>query len=198
MTFDRFRKTPNHPTPADEKKQHARRERLMVAFTAAIALFALVQVWSTWEQMQAFKTIERAYVRAQVPTADFDKAVILMKMNNSGKVPARNLSIRVAARRNTPTKIIDDFEDTYGNPEHDDLSPGSDYTVVIPLRNFSRQEHAEIMAGRETLSVKVVVVYDDGFGRVDKSVFCNVFVPSFNGWTGCKWAPGKSHKAGSQ
>lgn len=150
---------------------------------------------STDAMNRALEITERAYLNVGTPAmyiysategAKQDRARVMVPIENSGHIPAKNLTCYVHEARVVNSKIVHST-DVVLCEEGIGIPPGAGhFNIGVPLLNFGLDEMREIKSGRERVRIVGKIRYDDGFGTMDESYFCfssNPTIPSE--WQSC-------------
>ncbi len=153
------------------------KDKMMVLITVILAIIGIFQ-WTAIEKTdQTSRLRDRAFVYFLIPTikpwpeppAKVTDWGVLIKINNAGNMPARNLSIRYAlVQTDKAKKIIDPWPDAKFTPVNvtDSIGPKQSFSLVaepgIKIKEVEACKKSEI-----DIFLLMEVKYIDGFDLKD-------------------------------
>jgi hypothetical protein len=124
-------------------------------------------------------------------------AVVKFPVMNSGHVAASVLAIDVDLLRFTlptadPPVLLEDR--LISEKNGDSIKPGeTNYGIIISVPHFSQADIEGINSGKQALSLRGRISYDNGFKQIDKIQFCGQFDAAFrHHWQTCASSAGAS------
>lgn len=178
---------------AQDENSRARRERVMIAITAAICFAGIVQACSAimqWKAMQrALDTNERAWVIMSPPSPMIfepnSPITLTGALTNYGKSPAFHVTMswnRLFSIDPPPPE-----PQRLGGEPRGPLVPGQSIPVNIHVKPFSTPDTADVKAGSKNFFLVGNILYSDPFSD-DKDRFTRVcwqYLPVGPSWKPC-------------
>jgi hypothetical protein len=190
---------------SEQPREKTWRDNLNIIIAVIGLLIIAFQAWIMYRQTaimtkqtaimdQTFRVGERAYVGIASLSPKWQAGEVEITLQNIGQVPAKAIKVEAQEIRGTPSgsdtvtgsRIYDRLDgSTFGWGAGDvQLFPGTPMRVAIPLRGFKPEEIDAINKKQEVLYIGGNIEYEDGFGRVDTTVFAFEYnPPPSDGWT---------------
>jgi hypothetical protein len=188
----------------ERRQEHTWRDNLNIGIAVLGLVIIAIQAWIMFRQTelmtnqtnimdQTLRVSERAYVGIASLSVNWEEREVVVMLQNIGNVPAKAIKLQAEEVRATPSTDI-----TTGSKVYDKLDgstfpwdagdvqlfPGTPMRVAIPLRGFRPEEVDAISKKRERVYIGGKIEYDDGFGKIDSTVFAFEYNPPPNeGWT---------------
>lgn len=161
-----------------------RRKLIVEGIVAAGVALTLFTAYHQWKAMlesnkitrEALEITERAYLNAGFPVLHLDKATVWVPIENSGRLPSRDVGITATTMHfefggTDPAKTFSMSDFTWGGPgDMTSVPPGKGYFgVTIPISKLSPEAAAwavqaeGIKNGRRPLHVSGTIEYNTGF-----------------------------------
>jgi len=193
------RESPTDPTPEQktyvlEKQLRWRRRRetwppvvtVVVSSLALLILIAQSLIYNQQRQIMSRQVkddedSQRALVSVASIKANLIKGEILLLLENSGRLPAKN--IKVEAKEYRQSNIVVGSKTPFDAGQVS-LFPGSfKMRVVVVMGKFKPEEAAAIQARSESLVVIGKVQYENGFGPAETFFAFEYSPPNNEDWT---------------